>query len=450
MMKKYTTLLSLGCVLLLLCGCGGEPQLPDDNPANHGPLAIMETTNGYYYNYGYTTYHLDDSQFSISGYQHLLRYYDKGSKESILLCSKPECEHNGGDSCVASYEDLTVINSVLYEDQIYIYGVVIEDTNISFNLYRASPDGSSMDKVGNVLTAQNTIGESCTITPSGMNLQDIPFIIHRGYAYLPYYLRIGKASKGFMGGGLMQMNLKTGETKTIYQLDDMMSAFPREVKGCGDYIYMNIFGNTSSKGTMRYVISKDCMEYPSATAEEDYHPLYHAVTENYLYGFSLTYDPATAQRGDYWMVYAFDGITGEKREDKDIMTDIHADEVANLRSIFPYRDMLVITTGERVVFYSIAEKTYGTKLGEIAYHYDYNPLTYNNPLLEYHVVNDTLYRITEQPAVALHGDLSDGMGQYILYDVHACTLEEILQGRGTWTEAFVYQPARDTKNLFQP
>ena len=86
MMKKYLTLLSLGCALMLLCSCAGKPQPSDDNPANHGPLAIMETENGYYYNYGYTGYTVvEDNSITYTGKQHLLRYLQE---QYTLVCIK--------------------------------------------------------------------------------------------------------------------------------------------------------------------------------------------------------------------------------------------------------------------------------------------------------------------------------------------------------------------------
>ena len=114
----------------------------------------METEYGYYFNQGYFP------DFSNSVYRGNagvmpdrlmnLKYFDKESGLSVPLCNNPECEHTGDDSCVSSYKNLHVINTVLYEDYLYVYGVEQIDNEYKFNLYRVPPDGSSIDIVGTV------------------------------------------------------------------------------------------------------------------------------------------------------------------------------------------------------------------------------------------------------------------------------------------------------------
>lgn len=453
MKPKVLSIIYLFSLMLLLCSCKANPSTPaegtvnpakaDDNQANHGLLSIMETEHGYYYNYGYTAFQIENDQINfISGNRHQLRYYDKESGESILLCNKPECEHQGGDSCVATYGNLTVINSILYNNMIYVYGMEQVENIMRFNLYQVALDGSSMDKVGTVFEAENTIGESATIVPGFLSARDVTFIIHRGYAYLPYYLRIGKASKGFMGGGLVQMNLETGKIKTLFQQEYMNSLFPQNLMACGDYVYMDMRSSNAFKGSMRYVISRDTIEYPPACQE--YHPVFHAVTEEQLYVFSPGYDPTTGTASDSWVLVTYDGVTAEQLPERQITTDITGEEIENFRRFFPYKDMMIIATQQRVVFYGISEENYGQKLGEIVHTYDYKKWFYNNPTLEYHVENDTLYRITELPATAIYGDTYDSQGAYTLFQVSRCSLADIFRGQGVWTEAFVYEPGRKT------
>lgn len=452
MKPKALSIIYLFSLMFLLCSCQAKsstltkensaPVNADDNQANHGALAIMETEYGYYYNYGYTPFQIEHGNIHFgNGNRHQLRYYDKESSESILLCNKPECEHQGGDSCVATYENLTVINSILYNNLIYVYGVEQDENIIRFNLYRVAPDGSSMDKVGTVFEAENTIGEDATIVPGFLSASNVTFIIHRGCAYLPYYLRIGKASKGFMGGGLVQMDLETGKTKTLFQQEYMNSLFPQNLMACGDYVYMEMRGSTSYKGSMRYVISQDIIEYPPACQE--YHPVFDAVTEEQLYIFSPDYDPETGL-STHWSLVAFDGITAEQLPERTITTNVTNEEVESFRRVFPYKDMMIIATQQRVLIYSISAESYGQKLGEIMHTYDYIKWSYNNTTLEYHVENDTLYRITELPSTAIYGDAYDSEGAYIYYQVSSCSLEDIFNGQGVWTEAFVYEPGRKT------
>jgi len=180
MRRKVMLLIGICCVLLLV-GCqkekgatednpailetvlGGrqnEKGTTEDNPANHGAHAILETEDGYYYNMGYNVYRYEGTELKERAFNILCtRYHDKESGKVIVLCNKPECEHCGDNTCAATYKGVVVINSVLYEGQLYIYGLEEEGTLLSLNLYRAAPDGSSMDKVGTVFEAVNAAGK---------------------------------------------------------------------------------------------------------------------------------------------------------------------------------------------------------------------------------------------------------------------------------------------------
>lgn len=448
MMKKYLTSLSLGCMLMLLCSCSGEPQPSDDNPANHGPLAIMETENGYYYNYGYTGYYLEENNSAtFTGKQHLLRYYDKESGESILLCNKPECEHDGDDSCVATYKNLNIINSVLYDEQIYVYGLEKDGNLIRFNLYRATLDGTSMDLVGTAFEAENTIANEIIYAPLNtaiaLSKMENAFIIHRGYAYLPYYLRIGTASMGFKGGGLIQMDLQTGKTKLLYELEYLTSPYPFHLRAYGDYVYMDLVGSTTSKGTMRYVISQNVIEFPPATAEDLYHPIYDAVTEEGIYMRSNGYDPDTGTFFSYEAIDILDGTTGDRLPEKQIVTGIPKEEMNGFKSYLTYEDMLVIATAKRIAFYSLKDEDYGEKLGEMAPMEEPEKVSMYTSNPEYKITNDTLFVIQKVPSFTSCGDYYDRKGAYQLYQVYKCPLTDIFAGTGTWEEAFTIGPVTE-------
>lgn len=448
MMKKYLTLLSLGCALMLLCSCAGKPQPLDDNPANHGPLAIMETENGYYYNYGYTGYTVaEDNSITYTGKQHLLRYHDKESGESILLCNKPECEHQGDDSCVATYKNLLLINTVLHDDHLYIYGLEDDGNIIRFNLYRATLDGSSMDLVGTVFEAENTIDKEIIFAPlnnaaNSVSKMENAFIIHRGYAYLPYYLRIGTASMGFKGGGLIQMDLQTGKSKLLYELEYLTSPYPFHLRACGNYVYMDLVGGTSSKGTMRYVISENKIEYPPAMVDDAYHPIYNAVTEAGIY-MTNVYDTHTGSFSSSTVIEVSDGATGVRLPEKQIVTGIPSEEMNGFKVILPYKDMLMIATAKRIAFYSLKEEDYGEKLGEISPMEEPDNATNSTSTPEYKITDDSLFVIQKAPYLAINGDYYDGKGAYQLYQVYKCPLADIFAGTGTWEEAFTIGPATE-------
>ncbi|MBR4084924.1 MAG: hypothetical protein IKK33_11660 [Lachnospiraceae bacterium] len=451
MNKKHIILLLLCLSLFLFSGCQKAPSSPqqsshdktdhrtaaDDDLANHGVLAILETENGYYYNYGYS---VDEAGKNYMGsgmiVKHLLRYYDKATGETILLCSKPECEHLGDASCAATYKNLYVINTVIYEEQIYIYGLEKNEEILRLNLYRAALDGSSMDLVGTVFEAENTIGDGFAIQAhKPLNICDESFIIHRGYAYLPYYLRLGTASKGFMGGGLVQMDLRTGKTKTIYEMENMNSYCPFNLRGCSDYVYIDF------TGTSRYVISEDRLEHRFIEKS----PNLDAVTEERLYTMRPTYDEETHKSSEPVIVSVYDSITGTPIPAESFETDLTCEEYARQLRTFSYDGMLITATDKRVVFYDIESENYGTKLGEIEINIDCENFRwyshyYNKPA-DIKITNGKLYLICNPTAYDGYMDPNAvRQGSYLLYQVYSCPVEDILKGQGTWEKAFEFQP----------
>ncbi len=169
-MKRYVYIIIMILSALLLCSCAkGTEELPEDNPANRWESPIMETDKGYFSNRGYM----------------YLRYYEKNSDNELFLCARPECMHEGGDGCTATYKGLRVVNTLMYDGSIYIYTVGEEDGTVSFSLYRAAADGSTITKVGDAFTVENSAGEEYE------HFSNDYFIIHKGKAYIPYDLSFG-------------------------------------------------------------------------------------------------------------------------------------------------------------------------------------------------------------------------------------------------------------------
>ena len=116
--KKISAFLS--AVLLWTSGCSGtdgsEDGLPEDTPYNHqGSLSIMETEQGFYTNV---------PEFLNYGIN--IKFTEKITHKQVYLCAKPECMHDGGEMCTATYKNLYSINSVLYDGAVY---TLVIDTN---------------------------------------------------------------------------------------------------------------------------------------------------------------------------------------------------------------------------------------------------------------------------------------------------------------------------------
>lgn len=415
----------------VLSGLQKEKERAEDNPANHGAHAILETKDGYYYNMGYNVHQYEGNELKDVVWNTLLtRYQDKESGIVIALCNKPECEHRGDDTCAATYKGIVVIGSVLYEEQIYIYGVEEEGTLISLNLYRAALDGSAMDKVGTVFEAVNAAGKEYIYKIDESVTENYYFIIHKGYAYIPYYVHIGQTSSGFQGGGLVQMNLQTGETKTLYEMEDRRDVRPEQLCGCGDYVYMNFTGDARDKwGNQRYVISEDRLEWLPSDKDSKRAGRYNAFTKEYYFQVQ------SRSEEEYPCVAVWDAISGAELEEKRFSTDLIAEERYDVSRTLTYEDMLVFVTQERVVFYSIAEETWGEKLGEIKYEHKADGWSGVMPYLEYKITNGTLYRVTEGERVNTPGVPED----FQLYEVFGCPIEDIVNGQGEWKKAFFYE-----------
>lgn len=406
-MSRYWKCAVLAGLALSLCGCGGKKAgSADSEPWNRGIFAIMETEQGYYMNY--------------PNHQQL-RFHERETGAEAYLCARPECQHQGGEGCVATYRNMRVVNSVLYDGAIYILGIEENDDTASFTLYRASLDGSSLDKVGVVISAKNSTGGSCTwngITRDG----DIScFIIHRGYAYIPYYLRFGDNQQGFAGGGIMKMDIKSGRTEQIYEMKMRNDAYPSNLCAVGNYVYYDLYvPNIVVKvGTYRYDTENGgtACAFGEEWADKKWYAL--AVTEEKLYRSCMTEDGGIG-------VEAYDAGSGEALG---LQFELDADSLDF--DMVPYRDYFFIYTEKKGMIY----RADGEKLAEFGYDYP-DPwkyyYEYGNPYrrLRFYISQEKLY---------VNCACIDRWQPYrsMLFEVFSCPIEELLTGTPEWT--LVYQ-----------
>jgi len=286
-MKK--SLLSAALIsAFLLCGCGeNSSELPEDTPYNHGRDAIMETEKGYYTN----THNPDGG--------HMLRFYERDTENQIFLCAKPECTHDGNEGCAATYKNLECINTLLYDGAIYTLAVEGGDI-ISFSLYKAALDGTSFTKIGDAFSVSNSAGESYEY------MDGTYFMIHKGYAYIPYHLTLGEGTFGFAGSGLVKMDIKTGKTEQLCSGEDYFSPHPAfYIFGVGDNVYYLLSGyrsNDPGDGVYRYNTKTGVTDKLSGNTYNDdlnFSYAFMAPGNNYFY--------VCAQREDKtWAVMSLD------------------------------------------------------------------------------------------------------------------------------------------------
>lgn len=371
--------LSAALAVLLAAGCSREnaAELPEDNPANHGYTPIMETEKGYYSNYR--------NAFNSSIY---LRFYERGTENQVFVCARPECQHNGGQMCTATRSGLDFLNTILYNGWIYILAIEEEDETVSYNLYKAALDGTSLTKVGSAFSVNNSSGQE--YRAFGMQ-----FIIHKGYAYVPYHLSFGDSSFGFAGSGLVKMDISDGSTETLLSGDNYFSDYPYDLQGSGDHIYYNM------GGVYRYnITSGESEKLPDINWYETVGQSKYYTQANYGKDGVLVYE-----------ITAYDKETGEKNI-------IHSSigEIGNAQ-LLPYKDMLFAGIDGDLYVY----RESGELLAEFDDFYEYIYTWGDTQLM---ISEDKLYAevpIETEDGVSLYDDVYD-------CEVYSYPIDELLKG----------------------
>ena len=451
---------------------GSKKTHEPNNYNNNGYTNIMETEYGYYFNQGYFP------DFSNSVYRGNagvtpdrlmnLKYFDKESGLSVPLCNKPECEHLGDEGCVATYKNLCVINTVLYENYIYVYGVEQIDKEYKFNLYRVPLDGSSIDIVGTVFEDRQIKDTGVYDRPNFVPQQYYYFIIHKGYAYLPYYFRDGESMYGFKGGGLKRMDIDTGAMEDIYTLQMGNDAFPCNLYAIGDEVYMYFMRNINSSYWMSYNINTKEVDYTGwekaygekydITLKKNIY-LYNPIAENEKYGFDLNrvivdeekkkafengeikYDELDDDDVKYGIIvyekYSLDAVG-----DKAIVTDVKKGEINenSLQIIMVTDDMLFFICNKKILIYSLKEEEWGKNIGVFIFEDEY--VTERDERKNNSSNYDEGYRLTG--GKLYFTQLYDDTGihdRFIYY--YACPIDSIIKGEGKWDLVYLYERGVD-------
>lgn len=199
--------------ILLLCGCSGRSGLsgmPEDEPWSK---SVMETENGYYTNGNRIMF---------------LHYSDKQTKANVFLCPRPQCSHDGNEDCPATYGYMHVYDSALYDGNIYIVTSRSENERVSVSLYKASLDGTSLDKVAEAFSIANSAGAEYSVSAY--------LSVHKGSAYVCYSIDMGENYSG-----ITRVNIKTAQTEDILGSDEFKSGGVCNIQcvGHGDYVYFD-------------------------------------------------------------------------------------------------------------------------------------------------------------------------------------------------------------------
>ncbi len=234
-MKRIIAILLALAMLFILAACNGGAgkvtQTEDSIPSNNTiqwSYPIMENDSGYYY-------------YAAQGFA-ALRYYDRQSGNDIICCNKPECAHDGNPYCAATSAEYDVITSGMYDGAVYTvvsttFEQVLENSNtFEMKLLRNEPDGTLRSEVCTFLTLKNAMWSTA-------DFQD-GIILHRGKAFVDYSYHYTDMDGMMVGDpyyGKMIIDLATGEYYEMpwpdtLKKEDIIFA-PHDSRIDGDWVY---------------------------------------------------------------------------------------------------------------------------------------------------------------------------------------------------------------------
>lgn len=393
-------------MLLTACSKAKPENLPEDNPCNHiRSHSIMETENGYYTNLGYRG-ELRGNSGEINFVAGIsLKFIERDTDKEVYLCARPECMHNGGEMCTATYKNLHSLNSVLYGGAIYT--LVVEDINesVSYSVYRSALDGSSITRVGSVFSVNNIKNEEYR---SGYMSDGNELIIHKGYAYVLYHLSLGdNVYSGFAGSGLARMNLSDGSSEILYSGENYYAEYPHNLQGSGDYVYYDI--GRGDRTVYAYNINDGTTEkvdfftsrYPYIAGERVF----------VMYSYNLMED------WDYtWTPH--DICTVDKETGR-VTNLVHIDEpTEHGEAALPYKDTVIVLLDSGVYVYSET----GELLAEA------ESLNLESEALNLSEQRVCSAAISEDKLYLYETTAFDDWKYYF----YSCPIEDILAGGGEW------------------
>jgi len=338
-----------------------DDTLPQCEPANmrivlgNRTQSIMKGNEGYYYS---TVYE------SMNGWRTLnaLHYYDNKTEKSLILCSKPQCTHDGNEFCTATATDKM---SVSFDSAYYCYGNFIykvfstrptaDNSTQEFKLYRYDLMGNERSEIATLATPVVTTEDMphTYITQSVFHYGKMFYVIHGDVGmkadiymldlesgeskrimtpttedgakrisdafgfitadgdWLYYPIRYGKynsngqqtdANMSYDKTFLYRFNIKTGETETVSAMPDIYSSYTVN-DGIVYYTVVDRKNNTFS------LYSYDITADKTATLAEN-------IQQNYLDGkYIVSNNPVTVYTDRQYLYISTCGDTQHYRED---------------------------------------------------------------------------------------------------------------------------------------
>lgn len=198
-----------------------------------------------------------DIALTDSGYyfinNNLLYFFDRQSKETLIVCNKINCAHND-ENCSAYFSILSFypVELAYYDNALYVMGWESEGANIHHNyIYQISLDSYKRKKAAFLYDSNGTDSSA--------------FILHRGYVYFTY------GSGNMKEGNAVLYRTQLGNTKrkkaeTVFEYN----AVGADIFGLSAYGNNIFFTSASYKDTKGngYRTVLNCIDIHSLKAKE--------------------------------------------------------------------------------------------------------------------------------------------------------------------------------------
>ena len=269
--KKIAVLFCLMCVTILTNGCQknkentksisdvemshSEDYIVGEDGCNNfwydeGETEVIPTENGYYY---------EDNW--------MLCYFDKTTKQSMYVCSKPECEHSVyDDKCNANLFGYN--NQIfLYKDKLYIVKVVGEDVK-GLALEQISSDGTERETLYTFLDAIEEGGVEYTC------------YVHRGYFYYAISNRDGDKKKKVT---VYRRALEKDAPKEVFYETEAYGITIPQLRAYGNEMYIRETGFRKKGMQDVYTAMKKCNIHTKKveTELENYYGIYVRMKDSW-------------------------------------------------------------------------------------------------------------------------------------------------------------------------
>lgn len=292
-MKLKKAWIGIGLMLCtLLTGCGAKESVYVVNPVDgvnynnsspYGDKRILKGENGFYYNAFYKMFEL--------------HYYDESSRQSVFLCSRPECLHNGEEFCTATGTD-SLNDVILYDGKLYCLTYSWdEEDNTQLVLLRVEPDGSGRTKLATLAT------------PKAKAYRNGHLFIHRGIVFASYDgMTEEKEILGMVTYNLLDGTITNFPEYTFthslegYHFDECL---PNYAFMCaGNYVYYNEYRPGESRKNKLFICRYD-IETGEVT---DYLP-----SEIYKGVFCVTEEDEIVYSDKFGNIFTYNFATQEKQ-----------------------------------------------------------------------------------------------------------------------------------------